>query len=93
MQTFGPESRDRYWEIFEGLRVEPGYADYLGALQRYRLGALNDPRLLQMSAFLVDYPPADLAIERIRDLLDCDVPALLERGRAGNQETTTNATQ
>jgi len=56
---FGPESCDRYWEIFEVLRAELGYADYLGALQRYRLGALNDPRLLQMSAFLVDYPFAD----------------------------------
>jgi FMN phosphatase YigB (HAD superfamily) len=56
---FGHESRDRYWEIFEALRAELGYADYLGALQRYRLGALNDPRLLQMSAFLVDYPFAD----------------------------------
>jgi len=33
-----------------------GYADYLGALQRYRLGANNDPRLLKMSCFLVDYP-------------------------------------
>jgi FMN phosphatase YigB (HAD superfamily) len=36
-----------------------GYADYLGALQRYRLGANNDPRLLKMSCFLVDYPFAD----------------------------------
>lgn len=70
---FGDESRDRYWEIFEALRAELGYADYLGALQRYRLGALNDPRLLQMSAFLVDYPFADrlypgalAAIEHLR---------------------------
>jgi FMN phosphatase YigB (HAD superfamily) len=56
---FGPESRDRYWTIFEGLRSELGYADYLGALQRYRLEDLNDPKLLMMSAFLVDYPFAD----------------------------------
>lgn len=56
---FGNDSRDRYWKIFEELRAQLGYADYLGALQRYRLGALNDPRLLQMSAFLVDYPFAD----------------------------------
>jgi FMN phosphatase YigB (HAD superfamily) len=56
---FGPESRDRYWKIFEELRSELGYADYLGALQRYRLGAMNDPRLLRMSAFLVDYPFAE----------------------------------
>lgn len=48
----GGESRDRYWAIFEALRVELGYADYLGALQRYRLGDLNDPRLLLMSSFL-----------------------------------------
>jgi len=56
---FGAESRDRYWRIFEDLRERLGYADYLGALQRYREGAASDPRLLLMSAFLVDYPFAD----------------------------------
>jgi FMN phosphatase YigB (HAD superfamily) len=56
---FGAESRDRYWAIFEGLRTELGYADYLGALQRYRLEDLCDPRLLMMSSFLVDYPFAN----------------------------------
>ncbi|MHB8623995.1 MAG: HAD family hydrolase [Sulfuricaulis sp.] len=56
---FGDQSRDRYWQIFEALRAELGYADYLGALQRYRIGANNDPRLLKMSSFLVDYPFAE----------------------------------
>jgi FMN phosphatase YigB (HAD superfamily) len=56
---FGAESRDRYWAILEGLRAELGYTDYLGALQRYRLENLYDPRLLNMSSFLVDYPFAD----------------------------------
>jgi FMN phosphatase YigB (HAD superfamily) len=56
---FGAESRDRYWAIFEELRAELGYADYLGALQRYRLEDLCDPRLLMMSSFLVDYPFAN----------------------------------
>jgi FMN phosphatase YigB (HAD superfamily) len=56
---FGTESRDRYWAIFEALRAELGYADYLGALQRYRLEDMNDPRLLRMSSFLVDYPFAE----------------------------------
>lgn len=55
-REFGPERRDRYWAEFEALRTELGYVDYLGALQRYRLGNLNDPRLLLMSTFLVDYP-------------------------------------
>ena len=51
---FGPANNDRYWSILETLRDELGYTDYLGALQRYRLGALNDPRLLLMSSYLVD---------------------------------------
>jgi len=55
-REFGPDNRDRYWKIFEMLRNELGYADYLGALQRYRVEDLNDPRLLLMSSFLVDYP-------------------------------------
>jgi FMN phosphatase YigB (HAD superfamily) len=58
-REFGAENCARYWEIFEALRVELGYADYLGALQRYRLGDLHDPKLLLMSAWLVDYPFAD----------------------------------
>jgi FMN phosphatase YigB (HAD superfamily) len=58
-REFGSRNRGRYFEIFEALRQELGYADYLGALQRYRLGANNDPRLLKMSSFLVDYPFVD----------------------------------
>ena len=62
-REFGSASAARYWAIFEGLRSELGYADYLGALQRYRLdaelGQGSDLRLLQMSAFLIDYPFAD----------------------------------
>lgn len=62
-REFGAASRDRYWAILETLRAKMGYVDYLGALQRYRLGevggSINDPRLLLMSAFLVDYPFAD----------------------------------
>ena len=62
-QTFGSASADRYWVIFEQLRSELGYADYLGALQRYRIrelrDAMNDPELLQLSTFLIDYPFKD----------------------------------
>ncbi len=53
---FGRPARDRYWAIFETLRSELGYADYLGALQRYRLEDPDDPALLRMSSFLIDYP-------------------------------------
>jgi FMN phosphatase YigB (HAD superfamily) len=58
-QEVGRESCDRYWTIFEQLRSELGYADYLGALQQYRLTSLHDPRLLMVSSFLVDYPFVD----------------------------------
>lgn len=53
---FGRDSCDRYWTIFERLRSELGYADYLGALQRYRFEMPGDPSLLLMSSFLLDYP-------------------------------------
>ncbi len=56
---YGAAARDRYWAIFEQLRSEIGYADYLGALERYRIEAMHDPRVLRMSNWLVDYPFAD----------------------------------
>lgn len=52
----GPERQQRYWDIFEQLRTELGYADYLGALQRYRVEYPRDPSLLTVSHFLVNYP-------------------------------------
>src|SRR5665647_2614556 len=58
-EAFGSERQQRYWEIFEQLRAELGYADYLGALQRYRIEHPRDPHLIEISLFLVDYPFAD----------------------------------
>jgi FMN phosphatase YigB (HAD superfamily) len=58
-REFGAGSRDRYWAILEELREQLGYTDYLGALQRYRVDTPSEPRLLQMSSYLVDYPFAE----------------------------------
>ncbi len=69
-QAFGDENRDRYWAVFEALRAELGYADYLGALQRYRFGIGNDPRLLMMSSFLVDYPFAERLYPGALDVIE-----------------------
>lgn len=55
-QTFGAARHQRYWAIFEKLRLELGYADYLGALQRYRIENLHDPNFPQISFYLLDYP-------------------------------------
>jgi FMN phosphatase YigB (HAD superfamily) len=59
LQEVGPKRETLYWTIFEQLRRELGYADYLGALQRYRLEHPRDPHLLTVSRFLVNYPFAD----------------------------------
>jgi FMN phosphatase YigB (HAD superfamily) len=87
-QQFGAASRDRYWAVFEALRRELGYADYLGALQRYREtaieGMVGDPRLLQMSSFLVDYPFRDRlypgALEAIAHCARSGVTVILSDG-------------
>jgi FMN phosphatase YigB (HAD superfamily) len=59
-REYGREARERYWAIFlELFDHEVGYADYLGALQRYRLEHPHDMKLLRMSSWLVDYPFAE----------------------------------
>jgi FMN phosphatase YigB (HAD superfamily) len=58
-QAFGAAERDRYWAIYEQLRDESGYADYLGALQPFRIGLGNERALLQMSEYLLEYPFAE----------------------------------
>lgn len=55
----GTDQANKYWRIFETLRAELGYADYLGALQRYRLDFPRDPHLLTVSHFLIQYPFAN----------------------------------
>lgn len=55
----GHEGQQRYWAVFEDLRSELGYADYLGALQRYRREYPRDPHLLTVSEFLLEYPFAN----------------------------------
>lgn len=69
--TFGGERGESYWRLFEELRSQLGYADYLGALQRYRLERPDDPRILQMSSFLIDYPFKDRLYTGCMDAIHC----------------------
>jgi len=66
----GPERQARYWEIFEELRKELGYADYLGALQRYRIEHPRDTHLLAVSTFLVNYPFANRLFPNSLDAIE-----------------------
>jgi hypothetical protein len=54
--ALGARCASRYGEVFEALRREVGYADYLGALQRYRAEHERDMEILEVSAYLLDYP-------------------------------------
>jgi FMN phosphatase YigB (HAD superfamily) len=84
--SLSPQARERYFQIFEELRAELGYADYLGTLERYRLEALHDPRVLRMSCWLVDYPFAQRlypdALAAVEHVRRWGVPVILSDGDA-----------
>jgi hypothetical protein len=66
----GAERAEHYWTIFEQLRTELGYADYLGALQRYRCEYPRDLKLLTVSRFLVNYPFANRLFPNSLDAIE-----------------------
>jgi FMN phosphatase YigB (HAD superfamily) len=66
----GPQRARLYWCIFEELRSRLGYADYLGALQRYRAKYPHDLRLLTVSRFLIQYPFANRLFSNSLDVVD-----------------------
>ena len=72
-RAIGAERNRQYWELFEELRTQLGYADYLGALQRYRIEYPRDFHILAVSDYLINYPFANRlypnsldAVERCR---------------------------
>ena len=79
-------AEQRYWTIFETLRTELGYADYLGTLQRLRLEDSRDPGLLTIAPFLLNYPFADRlfpgALELIGRLNEVGEAVILSDGDA-----------
>jgi hypothetical protein len=85
-QEYGVAARARSWELFEQLRTELGYADYLGALERYRVEALHRPEVLRMSSWLVDYPFADRlypgALEAVKHVQQWGTTVILSDGDA-----------
>lgn len=66
----GPGPARRYWAIFEELRAELGYVDYLGALQRYRSEHPRELRLLTVSRFLIEYPFANRLFPNSLDVIE-----------------------
>lgn len=66
----GPKRARCYWAMFEQLRTRLGYADYLGALQRYRSEYPHDLGLLAVSRFLVNYPFANRLFSNSLDVVE-----------------------
>jgi FMN phosphatase YigB (HAD superfamily) len=83
-QSFGSAERERYWRIFGERREQLGLADYLGALQLFRTGLDDDPQLLGMSEYLLEYPFSTLvfpgALEAIAHLASHGRPVVLSDG-------------
>ena len=83
-RDFGEAERDRYWDIFSKRREEIGVADYLGSLQLFRSGLDDDPHLLQMSDFMLEYPFPSLlypqALEVIAHVSGWSKPVILSDG-------------
>jgi hypothetical protein len=69
-REIGHERQLRYWMYFEQIRTELGYADYLGALQRYRLEYPRDSRILAVSHYLIDYPFANRLFPNSLDVVE-----------------------
>ncbi len=69
-EAVGAESQQRYWAILEELRGRLGYVDYLGALQQYRIENPRDMHLLEVSAYLVDYPFANRLFPGSLDVIE-----------------------
>jgi FMN phosphatase YigB (HAD superfamily) len=68
-RALGEEGRARYREAYEALRRERGFADYLAPLQLLRRGFEDDPDLLELSGFLLDYPFAERVYPRVPEVL------------------------
>ncbi len=68
-QSLGSDRAKQYWAVFETLRAEHGYVDYLDAMQHYRLGNPLDQDCLEAAMYLLDYPFADLLFPGALDLL------------------------
>jgi FMN phosphatase YigB (HAD superfamily) len=80
----GQERAERYWTIFEELRSELGYADYLGALQRLRGAYPHETHLLEASTYVIEYPFADRvyagALDTVRRLNELGRTVILSDG-------------
>lgn len=82
--AFGVVESQRYWDIYQDLRKQLGYADYLAALQKFSIGLEDDPYVFRMSEFLLAYPFENClyprALDAISHLHKLGTPVVLSDG-------------
>lgn len=66
---FGSSGCEQFWAIYETLRDELGYADYLGSVQRFRQLHPGHAAVLRLSGFMLDYPFASHLFPRALEVI------------------------
>jgi beta-phosphoglucomutase-like phosphatase (HAD superfamily) len=84
LENFGPEACKRLWAIYEEQRAKHGYADFLGTIERFRLEHMNEPRVLGIANWLMNYPFAERlyrgALGVVRHVHKWGLPVILTDG-------------
>lgn len=70
VRQIGAEEEEHYFDIFERLRGELGYADYLGALQEYRVSRPHHTEIIHVSLYLLNYHFANRLFPRSLDAVE-----------------------
>jgi FMN phosphatase YigB (HAD superfamily) len=83
-EMFGEEARDELWALYEEERVKHGYADFLGTLEKFRLAHVDDPRVLRLANWVMDYPFIERlypdALNAVRHVRQWGLPVILTDG-------------
>lgn len=83
-EMFGEEARDELWTLYEEERVKHGYADFLGTLEKFRLAHVDDPRVLRLANWVMDYPFIERlypdALGAVRHVRQWGLPVILTDG-------------
>lgn len=84
LDHFGQEACKRFWDIYEEQRRKHRYADFVGTLERFRLEHLGDPRVLELSRWLMSYPFAERlypgALSAVEHVARWGLPVILTDG-------------
>lgn len=83
-EMFGEDARDELWALYEEERVKHGYADFLGTLEKFRLAHVDDPRVLRLANWVMDYPFIERlypdALNAVRHVRRWGLPVILTDG-------------